>query len=294
MDTSLGTYFGRLGYAGTRRLLLVAGLLLLLVVAGVMFVRRVDTAEVGATLLFIPVFVAFVFWGLKGGVAAGILAALGYAALRYPAIDAVGAGRFVGLIASRSIAFIAFGAIGGWATKQLEMSLTKLELYDQIDDLTGLYNARFFVQDVDLEMSRSTRYQTLFSIALVDVPWAPFEDVPRRKRAAIVRELGRLLRDSVRTVDRAASATDGRRCRFVVVLPETGPEGARIFTDRMAERLAAFLRERNVAVPAEGLASVAATFPGDDDTIARLKDEFAELDKLQHPAAHTTPTAGAA
>lgn len=294
MESSVGTYFGRLGYAGARRLLLAAGLVLLLLVAAVMYIRRVDTAEVGATLLFIPVFVAFVFGGLKGGIVAGVLAAVGYAALRYPAIDAVGAGRFAGLIASRAIAFVAFGTIGGWATKQLETSLTKLELYDQIDDLTGLYNARFFVQDLDLEMSRSTRYQTIFSISLVDVPSAPLAQLPRRRRIGVIRELARLLRDSVRTVDRAAHGADPARHRFAVVLPETGPEGARIFTDRLAERVAAYLRERDIAVPAGGLHSLAATFPGDDDAIRSLKDEFDAIDRVEHPEARQTSTEGPA
>ena len=292
MDSTLGTYFGRLGYAGARRLLLATGLVLLLIIAAVMYVRRVDAAEVGATLLFVPVFVAFVFWGLKGGVTAGVLAALGYAALRYPAVDAVGAGRFAGLIASRTIAFLAFGTIGGWATKQLETSLTKLELYDQIDDLTGLYNARFFVQDVDLEMQRSTRYQTIFSISLFDVPGSSLDPLPRRRRLAVVKELARLLRDSVRNVDRAAHGSDPTRHRFAVVLPETGPEGARIFTDRLVERVAAFLGEREVTVPAEGLHSLALTFPGDDDSIRTLKDEFDAIDQVEHPEGHQAASTG--
>ncbi|MDQ3646795.1 MAG: hypothetical protein M3345_07660, partial [Actinomycetota bacterium] len=91
-------------YRRARLLLLGGGILVLLVIAGVMYVRRVETVEVLATLLFIPVFVGVVLWGIRGGLATAVLAALGYAALRYPAIDAVGAGRFLGLLASRSLA----------------------------------------------------------------------------------------------------------------------------------------------------------------------------------------------
>src|SRR5205807_96489 len=138
--------------------------------AVVTYVRRVETAEVAAILFFMPIFVAFVFWDWIGGlvVAAGAIA--GYIALREPAIHALGSGKFIGLIFSRSIAFLAFGAIGGLANQQLEASLTKLDLYDQVDDDTGLYNARFFLQDTDLEVSRSRRYQTIFSVTVVDVP----------------------------------------------------------------------------------------------------------------------------
>jgi hypothetical protein len=126
-----------------------------------MYVRRVDPVEVAGILLFIPVFVAFVFWNATGGVIGAVIGILVYTLLRYPAIEAVGADRFVGLIASRSVAYLAFGLIGGLANKQLQSSLGKLELYDQIDDATGLFNARFFVQDSGLEVSRADRYQTI-------------------------------------------------------------------------------------------------------------------------------------
>src|SRR5881275_2962868 len=83
-----------LSYNQVRILLLVGGLILLGLTAGVNYVRRVETAEVAAIA--------------------------GYVALRYGAIHAVGAGRFTGLIFSRSIAFLAFGAIGGLANQQLK------------------------------------------------------------------------------------------------------------------------------------------------------------------------------
>src|SRR5688572_716985 len=138
-------------YAATRRLIVAGGLLVLVVLAAILYVRRVDTVEVLAVLLFLPVFVALVVGRVPGGVIAGVLAAVAYAALRLDAIDAVGASRFIGLIATRSVGYVAFGFIGGWGVRQLEASLEKLDIYDQIDDETGLFNARFFLQQTDLE-----------------------------------------------------------------------------------------------------------------------------------------------
>src|SRR5437016_4347291 len=197
-----------LGYNQVRILLLVGGLILLGLTAGVNYVRRVETAEVAAILFFIPIFVAFVFWDWVGGLIAAAGAIAAYVALRYGAIHAVGSGRFIGLIFSRSIAFLAFGAIGGLANQQLKGSLTKLDLYDQIDDATGLFNARYFLQDTDLEMSRARRYQTIFSVALVDVPASALDGTNWRRRRNVLRQLGRLLADSVRTVDRAVHGRD--------------------------------------------------------------------------------------
>jgi len=272
-----------LSYNQVRILMLVGGLLLLGITAAVNYVRRVETAEVVAILLFIPIFVAFVFWDWKGGIIAAALATVVYILLRRPAIEAIGAGRFTSLIFSRAVAFFAFGVIGGLANQQLRGSLTKLDLYDQIDDETGLFNARYFLQDTDLEMSRARRYQTLFSVSLVDFPAAPLHDLGRRRRRNTLRQLGQLLADSVRTVDRAVHAHDGERHRIVVVLPETAAEGAQIFTDRLATRIAAFLGQRGAAVNETAVSRLAITFPGDDAPLQQLRGEFADIERREHP-----------
>ena len=119
-----------LNYGRARQIILAAGLLVLILVTVVMFVRRVDPIEVAATLLFIPIFIAFVFKGVKGGVGVAVIAALAYAALRYPAIQLVGSGRFATLLLSRAVAFLAFGTLGGFASQQLEASLSKLDQFD--------------------------------------------------------------------------------------------------------------------------------------------------------------------
>src|SRR5688572_6123624 len=125
MDGMATQTLSRMSYERARNLLLSGGLLVLLVTAAVMYVRRVDPVEVAGTLLFIPVFVAFIFWNARGGVIAALLAGVIYTLLRYPAIEAVGADRFVGLIGSRTFAYFAFGLLGGLANRQLQSSLSK-------------------------------------------------------------------------------------------------------------------------------------------------------------------------
>jgi hypothetical protein len=182
-----------IGYARARQLLLLVGLGALALIAAVMYVRRVDTIEVVATLFFMLVLGACVFWKVPGGLTAGTIAALAYASLRYPAIQAVGLDRFVGLILSRAVAYVAFGALGGWAMDTLEASLTKLELYDQIDDETGLYNARHLLRLTDLEVSRAQRYRTLFSVAILEVPAAALSSGLRRPAVRLF-EVGHVMR----------------------------------------------------------------------------------------------------
>lgn len=270
-------------YRRARLLLLAAGFGVLLLTGGIMFARRVETPEVLATLFFIGIFVSFMFWGIKGGVLAAIVAAVAYFLVRQPAIDAVGIGRFGGLIASRSFAFLAFGVLGGWANQQLVGSLTKLELYDQIDDQTGLYNARFFLQDTDLEMSRAQRYQTIFSVSAIDIPESAVQSLSRRQRASTLKELGRMIHDALRTVDRASFASSNGLLRLAVILPETGREGARIFTERLVDRLAAQLNERGGKVDASQISMTEMTLPEDKARLDELAETFRAIDRTQHP-----------
>jgi GGDEF domain-containing protein len=274
--SSVSAAAGGMSYKAARRLLVAGGLAVLLVTAGVMYARRVDTVEVIAVLLFIPVFLAFTYWRIVGGLVGGVLASLAYLFLRLDAIDQVGLNTFRGHLLSRTVAYLSFGLLGGWAASQVENSLTKLDLYDQIDDASGLYNARFFLEATDLELSRAHRYQTLFSVSLVDIPTAAVATLSRRARSRKLREIGRALQASVRTVDRAIHASDGRNHRFAVVLPETGEEGVRIFTERLAERLSAM-------AGIDAVATVSVTCPGDEDSLRRLRDEFAQIDRREHP-----------
>ncbi len=269
-------------------MILVAGLIVLLLVAALMYVRRVEPVEVAATLLFIPIFLGFVFYGLRGGLIAGVLAALAYAALRYPAIDLVGFSRFSSLILSRSLAYLAFGAIGGFANSQLEASLTKLDLFDQIDDATGLFNARFFVDNTSLEMQRAERYQTLFAVVIVDVPTSLFANANRRQRDRVIKELGALLQESVRTVDRAVHASDAARHRFAAILPETARDGGNVFAGRLVAKMTEVLAHRGIPVEAQQVTYDVSMFPGDEDAIQQLRTEFAALEAREHPeSAHT-------
>lgn len=271
----------QLGYAKARRLLVITGIAVLAVVALVAYARRVDGVEVAATLLFFPIFIAFVFRGVVGGVIAALAAIAVYTALRYPAIDAVGVSEFAGLITSRAAAYLIFGAIGGWSTQVLEGSLTKLELYDEVDDETGLYNARHLLQQTDLEMARAKRYETLFSIVLLDLPTAPFATLRPRQRRSLLRDLGRLLREGVRTVDHVVHVRDGEHHRFAVILPETAAEGAEVFRGRFDERVRGYLADRGVDLDGSAPAR-SVTFPGDDLSMSALRDDFSRVDAAQH------------
>ena len=281
MSAPVSDRLAQLGYVKARRLLLLAGLVVLGVVVLVMYIRRVDTVEVVATLLFVPIFLGLLYKGVLGGLAMAMLASLAYMAMRSPAIDAVGFSEFAGLITSRTAAYLLFGLFGGWSNQTLESSLEKLELYDQIDDATGLYNSRFFLQQTDLEVARARRYQTLFSVARLEFPASALAGLGRRRRG-VLRDLGRQLREGVRTVDHVAHGRLGDRHMVAAILPETAEEGAEVFRARFADRVEAFLTSRGVTLPAGELRSSAFTIPGNDAGLEEARREFASVDELEH------------
>lgn len=274
-----------MSYAQARRLLVAVGVGVLGALALVMYARRVETIEVLAVLLFVPVFLALLRWDLAGGVAAAAVATVAYIVLRASAIEAVGASRFTGLIVARAIGYLVFGALGGWAGGHLRTALTKLDLYDQVDDLTGLYNARYFVLGTDFEMARARRYHSIFGVVVLDVPAAPLEGLARRAQVRLLRELGRVLGQSVRQVDRVVHSRTEEHHRLAVILPETGPEGARVFVERLAARVAEFLGRRGIGFDADALRVLALTYPDDEAALMQLRREFATIDHVEHPEA---------
>ena len=279
-------------YVRGRRLLLVLGLAIMGLVLLWEFYRRVDVIEVIATMFFIPVFIAFVFWGVRGGLLGGAAAAVGYIALRAPAIQTVGETWFIGTIAGRALTFPAFGLIGGWASRQMSASLTKLELYDHIDDETELYNARYFIEELDVQIARVKRYQSVFSIAALILPESALSDIPKRKRSALLRGVGRLLRESVRIMDRACHGSSRDRHHIAAILPETGKDGARIFVERLADGIVQFASSLGIRISVEQLSPEALGFPEDEQALERLRQSFVNIDRTMHPAPEAAVTPG--
>mgnify|MGYP001442424725 CR=1 FL=1 len=272
----------QVSYAQARALLIVGGLLVLGIIAAIMYARRVETVEVVAVLLFVPVFLAFITWDALGGLVASVAASLLYLALRASAIHAVGFSTFAGLIASRVIGLVMFGVVGGWANGLLRASLTKLDLYDQIDDDTGLFNARYFVLETDLEKARSDRYRTFFSVTILEVPAEWLAHMGRRQRRRLLRDLGHVLSDSIRSIDRACHCLDGQAHRLAVIMPETGAEGADIFAGRLATRVVEWLGQHG-ASGVGPLTPQRATVPSDDALLAEWRAQFAAVSELEHP-----------
>ena len=113
--------------------------------------------------------------------------------------------------------------------KQLRL---KLEKEASVDPLTSLLNRRGILQRIEYEQARHIRNATVFSIILVDVDFfKPINDNYGHDCGDLVlKTVSQRLRDHVRRLDSAARWGGDE---FLILLPETQIEGAKVLAEKL-------------------------------------------------------------
>lgn len=113
----------------------------------------------------------------------------------------------------------------------------ELERLSVTDDLTGLYNRRYLMDMLALEIRRSRRMRHPFAVLIADVDnFKPYNDANGHLEGdAALARIAAVLRDTSRDVD-CAARYGGEE--FVVLMPETEMEGAVDMAERIRDRLA--------------------------------------------------------
>jgi diguanylate cyclase (GGDEF)-like protein len=138
------------------------------------------------------------------------------------------------------------------------------------DDCTSLYNVRHLNFVLDTEIYRSARYQYEFSVIFMDLDH--FKEVNDTHGhlvgSKLLREIAELLRANLRLVDYAFRYGGDE---FVVVLPQTGKEGAIAVARRIYERMnkKKFLAEEGLNLRLTGSFGLA-TYPVDAASKAEI------------------------
>ncbi|MEM9069846.1 MAG: diguanylate cyclase [Myxococcota bacterium] len=137
---------------------------------------------------------------------------------------------------------------------QLRAANQKLAEEATTDVLTGLANKRALEEALARDLARASRMEQELSLVVVDVDhFKQFNDRWGHSTGdEVLRAVGQLLRDTVRTGD-VAARYGGEE--FVLVLPNTDPEGALT----VAERVRSLLEEASIEGP-EGPLRVTASF----------------------------------
>ena len=264
-----------LTYRQARLIVLGFGTALLIAVAAAAYFRGADLVEVGAMALFLPILYGLAFFYVNGGVAAAVAVSIVYVTVRFATIGDLAGSEFIAAAIVRVLLYLGLGVFGGAANRMLSYALQKLELYDEIDDLTGVGNARSLLDIADREVARATRYQSIFSLAVLKLDRSLFDAVKESAAGRTLRRVAQTIDSSVRTTDAVARVPLASREDLVVVLPQTGREGAEIFLGRLVEGTRQLLVDQGLPAQNGLVTGSVITFPGDDDELRDYRDQVA-------------------
>jgi len=106
-----------------------------------------------------------------------------------------------------------------------------------LDKLTGLYQEKYFTLRVEEEIARSTRYKRPLTLLCLTIDYDHFikdYDIRWTMSYSIIKQFGALLARTSRNVDLPGRFSGDS---FMLLLPETGEEGARIAAERLRQRV---------------------------------------------------------
>ncbi|HVQ29352.1 MAG TPA: diguanylate cyclase [Vicinamibacteria bacterium] len=163
--------------------------------------------------------------------------------------------------------------------KTRELSIT--------DEVTPLYNFRYFHQILDRELKLVDRYKSVLSLVFVDLDrFKPINDQYGHLRGSrTLREVGFLIRAAVRETDYPARYGGDE---FVVVLPQTDRASASALAEKLRNLLEehVFLQEEGINARL-GASLGIATYPTEAQTkesLIRLADKRMYEDKIERKA----------
>ena len=158
--------------------------------------------------------------------------------------------------------------------KTRELSIT--------DEVTPLFNFRFFHQILERELKLVDRYRSVLSLIFLDLDnFKPVNDQYGHLRGSrTLREVGFLLRSAVRETDYPARYGGDE---FVVILPQTDGPAALALGEKLREQIRehTFLQEEGINARL-GASIGVATYPSDaqsKESLIRLADERMYQDK---------------
>jgi diguanylate cyclase (GGDEF)-like protein len=125
---------------------------------------------------------------------------------------------------------------------QLGIALMNNQLFNQtvelskIDEMTQLYNYRVFKETLDIEISRSSRYEHKFSLMMLDIDdFKKVNDTYGHQQGDLVlQELAKIMKEIVRDTDIVARYGGEE---FMIVLPETGKKATLDSANRLLKEI---------------------------------------------------------
>jgi diguanylate cyclase (GGDEF)-like protein len=159
------------------------------------------------------------------------------------------------------------------AYKELESTNVRLKETSFKDDLTGLYNRRFFSVRLEEEMSRYRRFNHPVSLVLMDLDGfkAVNDDMGHGVGDETLRDIGQILMKHSRGIN-VVSRYGGDE--FAVLLVETSKAGAQLYADRIRQVIEGYpFSHRRPITASFGIASLPDDEATTSENLIRAADE---------------------
>jgi GGDEF domain-containing protein len=239
---------GRVRYSRFEVLALV---LAIAVVLGAMLVgptAEPEPAAVVGHLLVVVVLAGALHWGRNGGFAVALLSTLVYVYMRLPLLAAQGfTNDLVVDIGARVLTYGIVGVIGGEVCGRLKYLFARLDNNPMIDEVTGVYNARYAASAIRAGVAQWQRYEVPYSVVVLGLSPTLFDQPGSLRARALLRQVASHIRNDIRLVDDLAYAGDGR---FFALFPQTPADGAAVACDRLHRGLTALLGVKEQTIEA--------------------------------------------
>ncbi len=170
--------------------------------------------------------------------------------------------------------------------KELEATCTNLRAWAQAvqnlalhDELTGLYNRRYFIQAAEREIQRSSREGSRFVVAMIDIDhFKCYNDAYGHLAGdRLLKNLAGALVENLRRMDTVARYGGEE---FIVLMPETRSPKEGVFDPiRLVERVRAAVEQRFTSKDSTGsdspltISAGVAQYPADGETLIHLIEE---------------------
>jgi diguanylate cyclase (GGDEF)-like protein len=181
--------------------------------------------------------------------------------------------RMLGTIEQQAGEINSFAARLDVAYKELEAANARLKEASFKDEVTGLYNRRFFSLRLEEEISRFRRFNHPVSLVLLDLDGfkAVNDDMGHPAGDTTLRDVAQLLMRHSRGINVVARYGGDE---FVVLLVETSKAGARLYADRIRQIVSAHVFPHGKPITASfGIASLPDDEASTSEELIKLADE---------------------
>jgi len=229
--------------------------------------------EIIAQLLLIPVLLAALHYGQRGGIVSFLLASAIYFLMMVS--EMINTGLIIPILQLLFLRVVLYGVVGiggGIICSRIKYLFARLERHGFSDNITGLYSSHFIAQLISKYAEEFRRYQTGFSVVTLQIDRANFKDIKEPQISHELRKIGSKIRDDIRAIDEVGCAGDNT---FALILPNTNTSGATILVERLRKLIAHYIKKHNATIEDNPDIEVEAfEYPQDKEGIDKLQEKL--------------------